>query len=92
MERRTHAEIAELVRSTNGRVFTVTFIKRTDGQRRTMNARLGVKKHLAGGKKAFSDKDKGLITVFDMQKGGYRSFPVDSVVCATIDGVDFLTV
>jgi hypothetical protein len=92
MKRETKDGIANLVRSTEGRIFTVTFKKRTTGEIRTLTARLGVKKHLAGGEKAFSDKDKGLITVFDMVNNGYRSFGIESLVCARIDGVDFLAV
>lgn len=92
MKRASKEAIAELVRNTDGRFFTVTFKKRTDGEIRTMTARLGVKKHLKGGEKAFSDKEKGLITCFEMVTGGYRSFGVDAVICATIDGEDILAV
>lgn len=91
MELKTPQEIAQLIRQTDGRVFTVKFVKRTNHEVRTMNARLGVKKYLAGGEKKFSDAEKGLITVFDMQVGGYRSFPVDNVIGATIDGVSYVT-
>lgn len=92
MQRETKEQLAKIVLDTDGRIFTVTFKKRTNGEIRTMTCRLGVKKHLAGGEKAFSDKEKGLITVFDMAAQGYRSFGIDALICATIDGKDFLAV
>lgn len=63
----------------DGRIFRVTFVK-SDGSERVMVARLGVKKHLKGGSKPFDDADKNLITCFDLQKQGYRSFRVDRVL------------
>ncbi len=33
----------------NGRIFTVVYKKRTNGEERTMTCRLGVHKHLKGG-------------------------------------------
>ena len=64
----------------DGRIFRVTFIKRTNGELRNMVCRFGVKSHLRGGVKAFSDTEKKLFTVFDMQKKAYRSIPLDSIV------------
>ncbi len=46
----------------NGAIFNVKFIKRTTGELRSMTCRLGVQKHLKGGKKGFSDKAKDLLT------------------------------
>lgn len=69
----------EFVQSTNGQYFTVVFRKRSDGSLRTMNCRTGVKKHLSGGEKKFSDKDKNLVTVYDQQSGVYRSIPIEGV-------------
>jgi hypothetical protein len=63
----------------NGKIFTVTFIKRTTGEARTMNCRMGVTKHLKGGSKPYNDKDHGLITVWDLQAKGYRCIPLESI-------------
>lgn len=71
---------------TGGKFFTVTFTKRSTGERRTMNCRLGVTRHLRGGTKAYNDADHGLLTVFDMQSRGYRSIPVANVI--SINGID----
>lgn len=63
-----------------GQFATVKFIKRTTQEERVMNCRIGVKKHLAGGQKAFDDEEKNLITVFDTAKGHYRSINCDSIL------------
>ena len=75
-----------LIENSNGKIITVDFIKRTTGELRTMNCRLGVRKHLKGGELAYDPKEKGLITVFDMQKAGYRSIATESIQRITIGG------
>lgn len=72
---------AELVKEEIGRdgIFGITFIKK-DGTTRHMSARLGVKSHLRGGDKSYSDEEKNIITVFDMNKKSYRGVRLDSVV------------
>lgn len=73
------AKVEELLRSTGGRIFTVVFQKRTTGEMRVMNARLGVQKHLKGGTQAYDPAERKLLTVFDMQKKGYRMIDLNSV-------------
>lgn len=73
----------------DGSIFSVEFIKRTDGSHRKMACRLGVKKHLKGGQKAYNATDKGLLTVFDMEKKGYRSIPVDAIQRLSVNGQVF---
>lgn len=59
--------------------FTVTFLKK-DGSERTMNARLGVSKHVKG---TGEPKDvPGLLTVYEIinnKTGHYRSLYVDKI-------------
>jgi hypothetical protein len=77
----------ELIANTKGGFFTVTFLAQDRDEKgktkmnpdgtikyrlRTMNARVGVKKHLKGGELPYDPKSKGLIPVFDMQKREYR--------------------
>lgn len=64
----------------------VTFRKRTTGEVRVMNCRLGVTKHLKGGVKAFDDQEKNLITVYDMEKKGYRSINCDDIIEVKANG------
>lgn len=64
----------------NGKFFTVKFIKRSTGQERVMNCRLGVQKHLKGGSKAFDDAEHKLVTVYDVKAEGYRSIPLENLM------------
>lgn len=73
----------------NGAIFSVEFIKRSNGELRKMVCRLGVKKHLRGGAKAYDAKQHNLLTVFDMEKEGYRSIPVDSIQRLSVNGQAF---
>ena len=86
--------IRTAINSTNGRIFTVTFRKRSDGTLRTMNARLGVKSHLNPAatpdpNRPTRDKQHDLVTVFDVQSEGYSCIPLDSIHQITLDGQTF---
>lgn len=59
---------------------TVKFVKRSDGNVRKMNFRLGVKKHLRGGEVAYDPAKHNLVVVYDVQARGYRSIPLDGVL------------
>lgn len=78
------AMLRAAIAASNGRAFTVTFIKK-DGSERVMNCRTGVKKHLAGGKSTINHKEN-LVSVFDMQVQEYRCVNLDTVTDLTIDG------
>ena len=82
----TKADAVRKILNSNGRVFTVGFVKRTNGEERRMNARLGVKKHLKGGEIGYNPKAHRLISVFDMQKNGYRMINTDTIFSLKIDG------
>ncbi len=60
-----------------GKIFTAKFVKK-DGEFRTINCRLGVKKHLKGGRNY--NVDDANITVFDLKNKGYRNIPVQRLV------------
>lgn len=64
----------------SGRYVTVEFRKKSTGELRVLNGRTKVTKHLKGGEKAYSDADCGLITIFDQQKKGYRSIPINNIL------------
>jgi len=82
-----HKNLQNLV--SNGAIFSVEFIKRSNGELRKMVCRLGVKKHLRGGDKAYDSKQHNLLTVFDMEKEGYRSIPVDAIQRLSVNGQTF---
>lgn len=85
----TSGEIIPLLNTTKGKFFRVVFIKRTTGEVRTMIARMGVRKHLKGGSPAYDFKEKGLIPVYDVQKRGYRSIPIEGIKSLRVNGVDY---
>jgi hypothetical protein len=87
----TAARIVNAVRKkVGGTIFHIVFIKRTNGEVRHMNCRLGVSKGVTGKGMAYDPIEKGLLTVYDTDKRGYRTVPVDGVVCAKIKKVLYL--
>lgn len=72
----------ERILSSNGKIFSVEFIKK-DGSVRLMNCRLGVTKHLKGGSSTLNPEK--FITVYDLQSEGYRAVNVDTII--TLKGV-----
>ena len=81
--------IARIIREQEGKTVTVVFVKRTNGELRTMNCRLGVKKHLKGGELKYNPKDYDLLTTFDMQKKDYRCISLDAVKTVTAAGITY---
>jgi hypothetical protein len=74
----TTLELAKsAIENSNGRIFSVKFLKK-DGTVRDMTCRLGVKKHVKGVGLNYCPQEHDLITVFDMGKKDYRSVPLDS--------------
>jgi len=54
--------------TSNGRIFTIDFVKRGDGSIRTMSARRGVSKGVKGVGQPYKPEDHNLLTVYDMTK------------------------
>lgn len=84
----THQAYVKML-NTEGRIFTVWFIKK-DNSLREMNCRLGVKKNVKGVGMSYNPTSKGLINVFDMQKKEYRMIVVDNIKRLKIDGKQYL--
>jgi hypothetical protein len=82
----TAFDAAAVIEGTNGRFFTVEFVKRTNGEVRVMTARTGVTKHLKGVGPAYSFAEKKLIGVYDVVSGGYRCIPIESIRRVVFDG------
>jgi len=92
MNRITIENAEKLIKSTNGTIFAVTFVKK-DGTVRDMNCRLGVTKHLKGGEQAFDpNKEYDLLTVFDLQKKGYRMISLETLQKVTVNGQTFAVI
>ena len=73
----------------NGRIFSVTFIKK-DGTTRRMSCRRGVKKGLTGTGMRYNPMSKALLPVYDMQKRGYRMVNFDTVVSFDLNGEQYI--
>jgi WYL_2, Sm-like SH3 beta-barrel fold len=75
--------LSNIIDNSGGKFFTVVFVKK-DGSLRTMTARLGVTKHIAGGV-CTVDRDKYIIA-YDMASEGYRSINRDTIVSVSYQG------
>jgi len=73
----------ELIKQTNGRIFTVHFVKK-NGEHRRMNCRLGVKKYLTGEGMRYNAQERGLLPVYDIQAKGYRMINLKSLIGLTV--------
>lgn len=69
----------EQILATNGRFFSVSFIKK-DGTTRKMTARLGVKKDIKGVGLKFNPTERNLIVVFDIHKRAYRMINLSTIL------------
>tara|TARA_R100001530_G_scaffold117591_1_gene84730 strand:+ start:334 stop:735 length:402 start_codon:yes stop_codon:yes gene_type:complete len=76
----------ELIRETNGKIFSSTFIKK-DGSHRLMNARLKVKKGLKENAKPqpYEPSKYNLLCVYDMIKKAYRMINLNTLLTLTIN-------
>ena len=68
----------EKILATNGRFFSVSFIKK-DGTERRMTARLGVKKGIKGVGLKFDPSDHNLMVVYDIHKRAYRMINLSTI-------------
>ena len=74
------SEVRDTMVSDGHEFATVIFLKRSNGEYREMNYRLGVKKHLKGGTQGYDPKNHNLITVWETsENGGYKCIPLDGV-------------
>jgi hypothetical protein len=75
-----------------GHAFSVTFIKRTSGEARTMNARFGVRVHLKGGTLPYLPKEHNLMGCFDLKltPEGYRMINLETITGLKMEGVEYV--
>lgn len=82
MENTLNIAAIEKILNSNGKIFTVEFIKK-DGSLRILNGRLGVTKHLKGGTSTLNP-DK-FITVYDLKTQAYRA--VNKLTILSVKGL-----
>jgi len=66
------------IKSTKGKLFSVEFVKK-NGELRKMLCRIGVTKHLKGGKNVNPKLNKSQVVVFDMKNAGYRTINLETI-------------
>ena len=76
-------EMVKMVKSTQGKWFSCTFIK-VDGSKRKMNGRIGCHKGVKGIGRKF--KKDNLVTVFDARAKEYRMINVDTMLTFNCGG------
>lgn len=82
---RQHFLKAFMHESSDGKIFTIDFVKK-DGSIRRMNARRGVKQGTNGKGMTYNPIKRGLLPVFDMQKRDFRMVNFDTILSYTIHG------
>lgn len=71
------------------RIFTVCFIKRTNGERRVMNCSVNYQSLTKGGELAYSPEEKNLLIVRDLKKNAIRSISIDSIEWIHANGTTY---
>ena len=92
MQKISRKMAVEMIKSAGSQIFTVTYLKRSDGSRRVMNARLKVSKGVKGVGMSFNPSSHGLITVYDMQSKGHRMVSIEGIQELKISGNEFVVV
>lgn len=64
-------QAVELIKKTNGQIFSAEFIKKSTGRYKKLHCRLGVKKGVSGEGMKFDPFSKGLIPVYDLDQAGH---------------------
>lgn len=72
----------------DGRIFTVEFIKRTNGEHRVMNCRTGVTAGTVGGSLPYDPAERELLPVYDL-KAGFRNVNLRDLVALRLGGQSF---
>jgi hypothetical protein len=75
--------------ATGGRMFSLVFVKRSDGAERTITARVGTRVGQKNRGMRYRPRDKRLIVVFDMETLWYRSVPIDGIEAVVIEGKSY---
>ena len=100
MNTMTISEFVKAVTGTNT-IFGVTFIKKSDGSLRTMNARMHVQKGVTGalpkGQRKAEDARCNVLTVYDMNvvertgstKGAFRRINLEQLKSCSLHGTRF---
>jgi len=76
--------IAGFLRATRGKMFSVTFIKRSDNTERTLVATIAARTKEQG-RMPYCPAEKKLIVVFDVKSRKYKAIPADAIEAITFN-------
>jgi hypothetical protein len=68
----------EVRKIVGNKIFSAVFTKK-DGSTRKMLCKLGVKKHLKGGKKSYDTESLNHLTVYSLDSSGYRTINLNTL-------------
>ena len=89
METITKNKAFELVNSSKGKFFTISFIKKDKTERR-MTARIGVKKGINGQGMKYNPLDYGMKSVYDMANLDWRMINFKTATKLKINKKDYI--
>lgn len=75
----------EMKKLVGSKIFSVIFVK-SDGTKRKMHCKVGVKKYLNGGQKTYDDNEANHLTVFDLKSRGYRTVNLNTLIQIKANG------
>jgi len=75
----TKQNLVDILNSTGGKIFSVTFTKRTTGEVRQLNGRLGVQIGVKGVGMKYNPVERDLLPVYDIQKKAFRMINLSSI-------------
>lgn len=81
-------KVPALVGQSKGRIFSAVFVK-VNGEERKMVCRTGVHKDLKGGVNPAQAQQHPYLTVWDVQKGGYRMLNPATMRTLRLNGQDY---
>ena len=77
-------KLDQMLLDSGGKFVSVTFTKK-DGSLRKLVGRMGVTSHLKGGVSTLDPNQ--YVTIYDVQKGGYRAVNRATIQSVTLEGV-----
>jgi len=87
----TKQALVDILRNTEGKIFRVSFIKRTTGELRHLNGRFGVRKGVKGVGMKYDPISKGLLPVYDIQKKEFRLINISGIREVEFQGTVYKT-
>ena len=85
----------QYIYKTNGKIFSAVFTKK-DGEKRKMVCRRNVRKYVTGKGLSYNPEERGLVTVYDMQKckidpkRAYRNINIETLEQLKIKGKTYI--